>query len=152
MKPKIYIKFLLSYVFFGIAAILVLCTFTQRSITNYLEKHEAQNLYREATQIASKYAANFTNTTLSLEDFQVRMESLSSYLSAEIWVVDSQGNVLFNSSDSSIGQRAANAHYTTLPDFDPTSFGNTYYTVGNFYDSFSENTITVFSPVSAATY
>ena len=54
MKPKIYIKFLLSYVFFGIAAILVLCTFTQRSITNYLEKHEAQNLYREATQIASK--------------------------------------------------------------------------------------------------
>ena len=149
MKPKIYIKFLLSYVFFGIAAILVLCTFTQRSITNYLEKHEAQNLYREATQIASKYAANFTNTTLSLEDFQVRMESLSSYLSAEIWVVDSQGNVLFNSSDSSIGQRAANAHYTTLPDFDPTSFGNTYYTVGNFYDSFSENTITVFSPVTA---
>ena len=49
MKPKIYIKFLLSYVFFGIAAILVLCTFTQHSITNYLEKHEAQNLYREAT-------------------------------------------------------------------------------------------------------
>ena len=44
MKPKIYIKFLLSYVFFGIAAILVLCTFTQRSITNYLEKHEAQSM------------------------------------------------------------------------------------------------------------
>ena len=64
-------------------------------------------------------------------------------------MVDSQGNILFNSSDSSIGQRAANAHYTTLPDFDPTSFGNTYYTVGNFYDSFSENTITVFSPVTA---
>ena len=61
MKPKIYIKFLLSYVFFGIAAILVLCTFTQRSITNYLEKHEAQNLYREATQIAVSGRFSGTN-------------------------------------------------------------------------------------------
>lgn len=148
MKKTLFIKVLLSYILFGIISFIILYTFTQNSINTYLERREAQQLYRESTQIASDYTSNYINTSLSLQDFQSHMEIFSSYLSAEIWVMDSQGRILFDSSDASVGQRAADAEYTVLSDFNTSYFGNTYYRIGNFYDSFSEDTLTVFSPVT----
>lgn len=140
MKPTLYIKFLISYALFGILAFVILCTFTQHSVNCYLEQREAQQLYRESVQIASDYAASFMNNNISLEDFQAQMQTLGSYLSSEIWVMDNQGRVLFNS---------ASSQGMTLSDFDTADFGNTYYMIGDFYDSFSEDTLTVFSPVTA---
>lgn len=149
MKPTLYIKFLTSYALFGILAFVVLCTFTQHSVNHYLEQHEAQQLYRESAQIASDYASSFANNTLSLQDFQTQMQTLGNYLSAEIWVMDNEGRILFNSADATVGQRAADAQYTMLPRFDTTDFGNTYSMIGDFYGSFSEETLTVFSSVTA---
>ena len=91
MKPTLYVKTLLCYLLFGILAFAILCTYTQHSINIYLERCEAQQLYRESVQIASDYASNFINNSLSLEDFQAQMEALGTYLSADIWVVDNQG-------------------------------------------------------------
>lgn len=149
MKSHIYMKMILGYILFGICAFIILCTFTQKSISSYWEQKEAQNLYRESNLIASDYAANYMNSALSLNDFQAQMESLSAYLSAEIWVVDNQGNILFNSSDAAIGQNAVQSEYSVLPDFDITDFGNRYYTIGRFYDMFDEDTISVFSPITS---
>lgn len=158
MKPTLYIKFLIGYALFGVLAFVVLCTFTQHSVNRYLEQREAQQLYRESTLIASDYAASFMNNTISLQDFQSQMQTLGSYLSADIWVMDNQGRILFNSADASVGQRAAEWNgsqdtgafqYKTLPNFDTGDFGNTYYMIGDFYGSFSEDTLTVFSPVTA---
>ena len=144
-----YIKMLFGYILFGICAIVILCTFTQHTVTSYLERREAQHLYRESNLIASGYASNFMNSSLSLEDFQSQMEMLSTYLSAEIWVVDNQGNILFNSSDAEIGQKAVQSEYTVLPDFDSTDFGNRFYTIGRFYGMFEEDTLSVFSPITS---
>ena len=149
MKSHMYIKMLFGYILFGICAIVILCTFTQHTVTSYLERREAQHLYRESNLIASGYASNFMNSSLSLEDFQSQMEMLSTYLSAEIWVVDNQGNILFNSSDAEIGQKAAQSEYTVLPDFDSTDFGNRFYTIGRFYGMFEEDTLSVFSPITS---
>ena len=149
MKSHMYIKMLFGYILFGICAIVILCTFTQHTVTSYLERREAQHLYRESNLIASGYASNFMNSSLSLEDFQSQMEMLSTYLSAEIWVVDNQGHILFNSSDAEIGQKAAQSEYTVLPDFDSTDFGNRFYTIGRFYGMFEEDTLSVFSPITS---
>ena len=149
MKSRIYIKMLAGYILFGICAIIILCTFTQHTVSSYLERKEAQNLYRESNLIASGYAANFMNSSLSLDDFQAQMELLSTYLSAEIWVVDNQGHILFNSTDAEVGKQAAQSQYTALPDFDSTDFGNRFYTIGRFYGMFDEDTLSVFSPVTS---
>lgn len=149
MKRRLYLKFLLSYVIFGVLVFIVLFTFTQHSVVSWVEKREARNLYRESALIASEYATEFTNSTLSLEDFQAQMETLSAYLSADIWVMDAQGRILFDSSDASVGENAAGAEYKTIDDFDITDFGSRYYVIGDFYNVFSENTLTVFSPVTS---
>lgn len=149
MKSRIYIKMLAGYILFGICAIIILCTFTQHTVSSYLERKEAQNLYRESNLIASGYAANFMNSSLSLDDFQAQMELLSTYLSAEIWVVDNQGHILFNSTDAEVGKQAAQSQYTVLPDFDSTDFGNRFYSIGRFYGMFDEDTLSVFSPVTS---
>ena len=149
MKRTLYIKFLLSYLIYGVLAFVVLFTFAQHSIVTFLELREAQQLYRESALIASRYAEGYTNSTLSLEDFQGQMEALGTYLDADIWVVDNQKRVLFDSSDSEVGQKAQNAEYKILTDFDTADFGSRYYMIGDFYSSYSEDVLTVFSPVTS---
>ena len=149
MKRTLYIKFLLSYLIYGVLAFVVLFTFAQHSIVTFLELREAQQLYRESALIASRYAEGYTNSTLSLEDFQGQMEALGTYLDADIWVVDNQKRVLFDSSGSEVGKKAQNAEYKILTDFDTADFGSRYYMIGDFYSIYSDDVLTVFSPVTS---
>lgn len=149
MKRTLFIRFILSYMIFGILAFVVLFTFTQHSAVSWMEKREARNLYRESVLIASRYATAYTNSTLSLEDFQSQMSTLGDYLSADIWVIDPSGRILFDSSDPSVGQSASDSAYHTISNFDITDFGSRYYSVGDFYHTFSEDMMTVFAPVTS---
>lgn len=149
MKRTLYIEFLLSYVIYGVLAFIVLFTFTQYSIIAFSERREAQQLYREAALIASSYAREYTNLELSLEDFQAQMEALGVYLTADIWVVDNQKRILFDSSNTAVAENAANAEYTVIEDFDTADFGSRYYMIGNFYGLYSEDVLTVFSPITS---
>ena len=149
MKPTLYFRVLVSYILLGLLSLLVLCTYTQHTINEDNLYQEARRLYRESTQIASDYASNFMNYSLPLEDFQTQMNTLGRYLDASIWIMDNQGHILFDSSDPETGIQAANSSYTTLGDFNTTDFGSHYYMTGYFYDTFSEKTLTVFSPITS---
>lgn len=149
MKKTLIPKLIFGYVLFVALGLIILCTFTQHAITHYAENREAQQLYRESVQIASGYADNYNKYSFSLQDFQKQMQSLGEYLSAQIWIMDNQGNILFDSTDESVGKDATNANYKTLKGFNTSDFGNRYYMTGNFYGSFSENTLTVFSPITS---
>ena len=149
MKKTLIPKLIFSYVLFVVLGFIILCTFTQHAITHYAENREAQQLYRESVQIASGYADNYNKYSFSLQDFQKQMQSLGEYLSAQIWIMDNQGNILFDSTDESVGKNAANANYKTLKGFNTSDFGNRYYMTGNFYGSFSEKNLTVFSPITS---
>ena len=149
MKKTLIPKLIFGYVLFVALGFIILCTFTQHAITHYAENREAQQLYRESVQIASGYADNYNKYSFSLQDFQKQMQSLGEYLSAQIWIMDNQGNILFDSTDESVGKDAANANYKTLKGFNTSDFGNRYYMTGNFYGSFSEKNLTVFSPITS---
>lgn len=149
MKKTLIPKLIFGYVLFVVLGFIILCTFTQHAITHYAENREAQQLYRESVQIASGYADNYNKYSFSLQDFQKQMQSLGEYLSAQIWIMDNQGNILFDSTDESVGKNAANANYKTLKGFNTSDFGNRYYMTGNFYGSFSEKNLTVFSPITS---
>lgn len=148
MKPTLYVKLLLSYAIYGIMAFVIICTFTQSLTVTYMTETETQRLYREASLIASDYATDYYNSSMTLDNFQKHMEIISNYLTAEIWIVDSEGHILLNSGDSTVGDNAANQNYTTIQNFDIADFGNNYSQVGKFYNCFSTNTLTVFSPIT----
>ncbi len=152
MKHAIYFQVLTGFVIWVLLSLLVLCTFTQHSISEYTMQQEARQLYRESLQIAADYASYFMNDpnySLSLEDFQLQMDTLGKYLGANIWIMDSRGHILFDSSDPETGIQAADAVYATVSGFNTTDFGSHYYMTGDFYGSFSKPVLTVFAPITS---
>jgi signal transduction histidine kinase len=80
------------------------------------------------------------------------METLASYLSVDIWIVNSKGVILLDSSDASVGERMSSVDTelspVTVEGFDIGDFGKKYYKIGTFYNYFSEDVLTVFSPIT----
>lgn len=141
MKRTLYLKLLLGYVAFGILGFLTIATFTSHHTINYIETEAAEDLYRESNLIASNYAANYYRQTMTLEDVQSQLAAIATYLNADIWVVNTKGTILIDSETTTPSE-------TPIEGFDITSFGAKYYLVGNFYDTYSEDVLTVFSPIT----
>lgn len=149
MKRPIYIKMLIGYLLYVLIAFIIICTFTQKYTAQNMERKEANKLYREAALISSDYASDFFRDNISLSDFQSHMEMVSSYLSCEVWIVNNDGQIMFNSSDSLVGKLAASIHeYTTISGFDIADFGSSTYMISNFYSQFDEPVLTVYSPIT----
>lgn len=151
MKNTLYVKLLLSYLAFAAIAFIVLSTFTQHLTNQYVEQTESQRLYREATLLASNYGNSYFDSSVSVDMIQDQLEAVSEYLSADIWIVDSKGRLLLDSGDASVSQDIVDNGVESaqiIEEFDITDFGNRYYRIGKFYDSYSANVLTVFSPVT----
>lgn len=144
MKRTLYAKLLLSYLIFAIASVVAVNTFTQQKTSTYLLKAESEKLYREANLLAINYASNYYNNSVSLDSLQKDMETISKYFSAEIWIVDNTGRILINSSYAITDLESA----PFIEGFNITDFGNRYYQTGSFYNSFSSDVLTVFTPIT----
>lgn len=140
MKRTLYLKLLAGYVAFGILGFITIATFTSWYTANYIEEETAEDLYRESNLIAADYAANYYQKTMTLEDVQSHLSILSSYLESDIWVVSPSGQILIDSATATPSE-------DPIEDFDITSFGTKYYLTGTFYDCFTEDTLSVFSPI-----
>jgi len=152
MKHTIYSKLLISYLIYGVIAFFIICTFTQHLTTDYIEKQEASNLYREASIIAGDYASEYFGSSMSLSDFQNHMKIVADYMDAEVWVVSPDGELLMDSDDPSIGTDTQNdsSKPVLINGFDVTDFGSDNYMIGNFYGSFKHRMLSVFSPVNVS--
>lgn len=152
MKHTIYTKLLISYLIYGVIAFFIICTFTQHLTTDYIEKQEASNLYREASIIAGDYAAEYFGSSMSLSDFQNHMKIVADYMDAKVWVVSPDGELLMDSDDPSIGIDTQNdsSKPVVINGFDVTDFGSNNYMIGDFYGSFKHKMLSVFSPVNVS--
>lgn len=148
MKRRLYIKILLCYLLFGIAALIIVYTATPRIAVRYLFRQNQAEMNRECSLLASEYRESYLESSISLDDLQTHFASMSDYLNLEIWIVDSKGRLLIDSSDASVSQNATRQEYTAIPGFNISDFGNNYYQTGDFYGQFSEEYLTVFSPVT----
>ncbi len=141
MKRTLYLKLLLGYVLLGIMGFVTVFTLTSSLTLNYIEKRTATSLYRESNLLAGNYASNYYRGTMTLTDVKSHFEAIAAYLDTDIWVIDRNGNILINSRPESTAS-------TAIPDFDIASFGTNYYQKGTFFDMFSEDTLSVFSPIT----
>ena len=139
-KKTLFLKFIITYLVFGILSFITISTFTSQKTTDYLIKNEASALSKEATLISNKYASNFYNNTISSEDIKDQLAAIDTLTSAAVWIVNSNGHVIYTSRDMRIPN-------DTIEGFDPASLSNNY-VVGDFYGTFAEETLSVFSAIS----
>lgn len=143
MKHTLYPKLLLGYVLYGVVGFIIITTFTYHLTYEFVERRDAANLYRESALISANYAENYFSKSMSLEEIQTQLSTLSEYLSSDIWIMDTRGNIILNTAAENHIESAKN-----IQDFDITDFGSKYYQVGNFYGEFSNETLSVFSPIT----
>ena len=144
MRKTLYLKFLLAYVIFGFFGFVAVATFVYSMTLEHLKREKADSLYREATLVANTYASDLYNNQASLDDVKTQLDVLDTYLSSTVWIINPSGRIIL---DSSAPVEIDNP--IIIENFDPTVTAGSYYTVGNFFQTFSEETLSVFAPITS---
>ena len=98
MKKTLYFKFCLAYLIFGIFGFIIIAVFVSNLTLEHLRREKSDALYREATLIANTYASDLYNNTISLDTVKKQLDSLDTYLSARIWIINPSGRMILDSS------------------------------------------------------
>lgn len=144
MKRTLYLKFVLAYLIFGFFGFIVVATFTSSMTLEHLKRERADALYREAMLVSNSYAADLYNSEITLESVWRQIEAIDTFLDASVWIVNPSGLIVLNSSESLDIENPV-----TIPNFNPTITGSSFYTVGNFFGMFDEEMISAFAPITA---
>lgn len=144
LRRTLYLKFLLIYVLFSIAAVTVIATYTGNLTLRHLTDRSAASLYREASLIASNYAVQIYDKDEGAKaDAELQLKAIDTYISAEIWIINNSGRVLFDSR-----QQIDREDPPVYSAFNPAVSGG-YYMTGDFYGAFKEEALSVFSPITS---
>lgn len=141
MTHSLYYKFILGYLVFGLLGFIAIATISSKMTYDFLIEEQAEALYDEANLIASNYSAVYKGKSIDVASVYPQLNAISTFLRAEIWVVDRKGNVVVDSSHSQTKD-------VTIEGFDPTLTGNKSYCIGKYYNSFSEDVLSVSVPIT----
>ncbi|MCI8614724.1 sensor histidine kinase [Parablautia intestinalis] len=144
MRKTLYLKFLLAYFIFGVFGFIVVATFVNSMTMEHLKYEKADALYREATLIANTYASDLYNNETSLDTVKKQLDALDTYLSANLWIINPSGRMILDS-HSPVNVESE----TVIEGFDPTVTEKSYYTIGYFFDSFTQEQLSVFAPITS---
>jgi signal transduction histidine kinase len=144
MRKTLYLKFLLAYFIFGFFGFVTVATFVNNMTMEQLKREKADALYKEATLIANTFASDLYNNETSLESVKKQLDALDTYLSARLWIINPSGRMVL---DSQLPIDVENE--TVITGFDPTITGDSYYVLGNFFGSFTEEQLSVFAPITS---
>lgn len=144
MRKTLYLKFLLAYFIFGFFGFVTVATFVDSMTMEHLKREKADALYKEATLIANTYASDLYNNETSLDTVKKQLDALDTYLSSTLWIINPSGRMILNS-EAPVDLE----NETVITGFDPTVTGGSYYTIGNFFDSFTEDQLSVFAPITS---
>ena len=147
MKLSIYIKFVIIYVVAAVLSFVFVAEGTSRMITNHMTTEKADNLYREALLLSTEYAEDYyhSRSATSLETVYSHLNAIATYINADIWMIDIDGKVILETEKKLVSPEN-NAHI--LKNFDPTTFGTSYYMTGDFFEQFDEEMLSVISPIN----
>ena len=139
MRISLYVKFIFGYILYGIAVFITIVTLSSKLTYDYLLSSGASTLYDEASLIASTYSTVYSGGNMELAQAYPQLKAVSTFLQAQIWVVDRQGQIIVESGGVKDGQ--------VIDDFDPTATGNKSYMTGNYFGSFSYEVLSVSAPI-----
>lgn len=141
MTHSLYYKFILGYLVFGLLGFVAITTVSSKMTYNHLVEEKAEVLYDEANLIASNYSTVYQGKSIDVASAYPQLEAVAAFTQTEIWVVERKGTVVVDSNHSDkVG--------TTIQGFDPTSVGNKSYCIGNYYDCFTGDVLSVSAPIT----
>lgn len=144
MKHTLYKKFLLAYLIFGFLSFLTIAIFTSSVTLKHLTKQKADDLYKEATLVSSQYAKSYYNNEMALSTVHQHLQALDTYMSAQIWIISPQGEIILNSRKTLTFDNP-----TKIEGFDPATAYHSFYSTGDFYGMFDQNTLSVVYPITS---
>ena len=139
---RLYTKFLLGYLIFGVLGFLTIAFFSSYLTEQYLLRSTGEKMYNEASLLAQECAELYSGSDLDLTSTEPGIEAMASYLGVSAWLMDRQGEIIYDSSHRDTRR--------VIADFNPADAGQRHYTVGLFYDHFTQETITVYAPISGS--
>jgi Signal transduction histidine kinase len=141
MKYSLYIKFLFGYILFGIMSFILIVTASSKMIANHLIKEKSNLLYNEAHTLAYNYSSIYnSNDNSDLSAAYPQLNALAKYLNARIIVLNRTGEIIIDTDSSVLTNSKLNG-------FDPSDLKSRY-TIGNFYNHFDEECISVISAIT----
>lgn len=141
MKHSLYVKFILGYLIFGLLAFILLSTVSSQMTYNYLLDLKAEELYNEASLLASNFSGIYRGQSLDLASARPQLDTVATYLQSEAWIVNNRGTIITSSNDA---MKAG----TIIQGFDPTFTGNKSYYIGKYFGIFHDDVLTVSSPIT----
>lgn len=142
MKRLLSLKFIISFLLMILITFLFTSTAGSFLAERMILKNESTRIYNMASSIAAHQAANYYKNGASLSDLYDNLKTLSSIEGVDIWVLNPSGTILLNT------DRSMNDQSETLENFDPIHLGNSYYSVGDFFGYFSNETLSVMVPIN----
>lgn len=145
MKKKLKFKFILGFLAFGLVGFLLISTLASDAVLKVLTGMQAENLYEKAEEIASDCVNSYNGNMQPLASRQNQYDGLAKGLDSSIWIADSDGTVIYDSSDTFTG--------STISNFDPASFGQSspglsaYSETGYFYNMFNTEHLSVMASI-----
>ncbi len=140
MRKSLTLKFILGYLLFALLSFVTIATLSSRlSYWHSLEVCSSQ-MRSEAVLIAEEWGTLYMKGSENTEDSYLLLTQLAEYLNASIWIMDSNGLIVYDSGNTLAGWENSA--------FDPTDTTTSYRT-GNFYGTFSQKMLTVSYPITA---
>ena len=143
MRKTLYLKLILAYLIFGFFSFIVVATFASSMTLEQLKREKADALYKEATLIANTYATDLYSNEISLETVKKQLDAIDLFLDSTIWIINPSGRLIL-STDTPLDVNTE----IVVDGFDPTVTVGSYYTTGYFFDSFEQEQLSVFAPIS----
>ena len=143
MKKYLYIKFVLAFFILGFIGFFAVALAGSSMAQRHVESVYSNQLYREATDIASNRATKYYRETSSPENTYQNLCTVASYQDCSIWLISPQGEILMNTDEPMYTE-----DYPQIEDFDPGTASGSYYQIGNFFNEFSREQLSVMVPVT----
>lgn len=143
MRRTLYLKFILAYLIFAVFGFICVATFISSMTLDKVRHEKTDAMYREAIKISYSFASDLYENKTSLDAVKAQLDVLASFNDGIIWIINPSGRIVVDSSapvdlDNEI----------IVQGFDPTITGNLSYTVGNFFNYFDSDQLSVIAPIN----
>ena len=142
MKRNLVFKLTSCFILLNITVLGILNTLGSHLVKSYLVDTKMHTLYNEAALISTEYLNNFYTDELTLTDLTGILEAVDQFINAHIWIVNSNGVVIYDTSDW-----VPSATGMNINDYDPDFLSNNYVENTTINGLMKEKCLSVIYPI-----